>query len=108
MFLSGVIGALAREVQRWRRLTNRKRADKFRKIKYFMISLVQILIGGSLAVIFAQFADVPLCYAIGFVAGAGQEELVRRAMMLKIWTPSVDHGPAEEQDPDSALEYFRT
>ncbi len=108
LFLSGVIGALAREVQRWRRLTNRRRADKFRKMKYFIISLVQISIGGSLAVIFAQFADAPWCYPIGFVAGAGQEELLRRAMMLKIWTPSVDHGPEAEPDPDSALEYFRT
>lgn len=95
LFLSGVVGALGREILRWRRLSNRKRADLFRKPKYLTISVVQIILGGAVAMIFGRLVSDPWTYIIGFVSGAGLEELVRRAMMLEVWTPPVAHGDTD-------------
>jgi hypothetical protein len=106
LFLSGVVGALGREILRWRRLSSRRRADLFRKPKYLAISAVQVILGGAVAVIFGRLASDPWTYVIGFVSGAGLEELVRRAMKLQVWTPPVAHGAGESEDA-SLLEYLR-
>src|SRR6266700_2458294 len=101
LFFTGVAGAVGREILRWRRLSGRRRTDLFRKPKYFAISAIQILLGGAIALIFGNVVSVAWSYVIGFVSGAGLEEIVRRAMMLKVWTPPVPHGPTEANVDDS-------
>lgn len=105
-FGAGFIGAFSRECLRWRRLMVRKRSRFYRQPKYFVISGA-LVVSGSLAAVF-MCARLPMHLQppIGFLVGAGFEELVRRASRLEIWTPSVAHG-SEGQSQDDLLEYLR-
>lgn len=106
MFVSGMIGGLAREFFRWKRLSVRKRADLFRHPQYFAISALQVALAGSVAMIFGPVVSGAWEFPVGFVAGVGLEELVRRAALLEVWTPSVPHGGRTGAAP-SSLEYLR-
>jgi hypothetical protein len=106
LFASGILGAVTREFFRWRRLSKRRRADLFRKPQYLVISAVQVVLGGFAAMIFGPVVSRTWQLPVSFVCGAGLEELIRRATMLQVWTPSVPHGgrPAAK---DTLLEYLR-
>jgi len=106
LFGSGMIGGIAREFFRWKRLSNNRRADLFRHLQYFCISTVQVLLAGLVAMIFGPVVASPWQFPVGFVAGVGLEELVRRGASLQIWTPSVPHGGGRALGP-SYLEYLR-
>ena len=103
--LAGVVGGMGRELMRWKSLSDRKRADLFRKPQYFVISLIQLGLAASVALIFTQVVSGNWKYVVAFVSGAGLEELIRLAMKLEIWTPAVPHG-SEEMRP-SIAEYLR-
>ena len=104
--LAGVVGALGREVMRWKALTERKRADLFRKPLYIGITVIQLGVAAVAALIFSQLVDGHWKYPIAFVSGAGLEELIRRASMLKIWTPAVPLGPVDVKP--SIAEFLRS
>ena len=106
MFAAGVLGALTREFFRWRRLSKRNRADLFRKPQYVAISVVQMALGGAAATIFGPLVPYGWQLAVSYVCGAGLEELIRRASMLEVWTPSVPHG-ADAKDNGTPLEFLR-
>jgi hypothetical protein len=107
LFVAGMIGAVGREVFRWRRLSNQRRADLFKRPQYVLISAVQVVLGGAVAMIFGPVVSGSWQFPVGFVAGAGLEELIKRAARLEIWTPSVPHGPQTAGRDDSFLEYLR-
>jgi hypothetical protein len=106
LFAAGVLGAATREFFRWRRLSKRRRADLFRKPQYFLISMVQMILGGLAAMIFGPVVPFTWQLPVSFVCGAGLEELIRRATMLQVWTPVVPHGKRQPAK-DTFLEYLR-
>jgi hypothetical protein len=104
--LAGVVGALGREIMRWKALTERKRADLFRKPLYIGITVIQLGVAAVAALIFSQLVDGHWKYPVAFVSGAGLEELIRRASMLKMWTPAVPLGPGDTKP--SIAEFLRS
>lgn len=105
---AGVVGGLAREVIRWRRLIEDKRADLYMRPKYLILSIVILGVSGCVAIIFVQLVPTgPFVYPVAFVCGAGVEEIVRQAAKLEVWTPPVPQKSIEFDSGASYLEFLR-
>jgi hypothetical protein len=108
LFLAGVVGGSSREVMRWKRLAERKRADKYREPIFIIVSIVELVLGGIVAVFVGRtITSERFMYLVAFVAGAGFEQIVRLGAKLQIWTPAVPHGNAATDRRGSILEYLR-
>ena len=106
VIISALVGGFLREIVRWKRLSDRKRQDLYVRPAYLAISVIEILLGIWVAILFAGLVAQTFKPIIAFVAGVGVEEVVRRAAKLKVWIPSVPLGEAKSRG--SFLEYLRT
>lgn len=98
LFLCGLLGAVAFEVIRWRKLEQADESGAFVKPLFVCLSAAFVLAGGGAGLIFGQLVPAgALQLATAFVGGAGLEELVKRAARLKIWSPDVHLGAARQQ-----------
>lgn len=85
IFGAGLVGALAREVFRWRNLYNAGRIEKFTTPLYCGIALSICILSAAIAVIFSPLmpaGDESL--PVAFVIGAGAELVVLWAARLKM------------------------
>jgi hypothetical protein len=109
VFLVGLLGGCSREVLRWRRLLERRRADLYARPKYLIASLLEIVCGAGAALVFVGLVrDLTYPLPVAFVCGAGFELLVQMAARLSMWTPPVPQGEGKGSPArDSLLEYLR-
>jgi len=103
----GLAGGALRQIDRWRRLKKRKRADLFVRTKYFLITVAEIGLAGVVGI--AVYHHLPHGPIVPLAAGAvAPRELLRLVASLvhQYSTPPVGQGP-EEQAPASVIEFFR-
>jgi hypothetical protein len=93
---SAAVGALAREVFRWRALYLHGRIQKYTNPLYVCIAGSIIILASITALIVAAMLPFgPTRYLIAFVVGAGFELVVQAAAKLQM--PNIPMGSSEEQ-----------
>lgn len=108
LYLSGCLGALLRELFRWKRIFSQRRKKAFYRAPYIIISFILILLAGFCGVIFAGDYLGQFQLPVAFVCGAGLEMLVSLSAKLKIWTPTIPQGAqAKQEAPPSMNEFLR-
>ena len=105
IFGTGVAGAVAREVFRWRTLYLAGRLDKYLKPTYIIIAAIIVVLAGVSALVFAPFltSDIQVQLPIAFVIGAGFELLVQLAARLQM--PSISMGADITNRADEATKF---
>ena len=105
IFVSGMAGALSREVFRWRTLYVAGRMAKYLHPLYLGIAAVIIVLGGTVSLIFAPLLPIPNSQLpAAFVIGAGLELIVQQAAKLKM--PKVPMGPESNEAAQASIEDF--
>jgi len=107
IFASGCVGALTREVLRWRRLVSSRRRNKYFSARFLLLSGVLVVLSGATALIFTAAIESRYRYVVAFVCGAGLEVLVAMASRLNIWMPKLPQGGTDEPAPATFAEYLR-
>lgn len=108
MFLLGALGALAREILRWRKLYLAGRLKKYLNPTYISIAAAVVILAGVCAMVFTPaLATAPnLVRPMSFVIGAGFELLVQQAAKLRM--PSLPMGEDQgKARPPSVNEFLR-
>lgn len=84
LVLYGAFGGICMEFFRWRALLLRPRGRQYLKPTYIILSCIFILLAGGVGLVFGRLAPSDLLQTItAFIAGAGLEELIKRASRLK-------------------------
>jgi hypothetical protein len=102
LFLFGAFGGVCSEFFRWRALLKRPRGPQFKTPTYIILSCIFVLLAGGVGYVFGRLAPTDLLQTIAaFIAGAGLEEVIKRASRLK--SPNV---PFDKSSVKASLHEF--
>lgn len=101
LYLTGLLGAICREGLRWKQLVEQRKAKRYLKLPYLLLSAALALLAGAVAVVFSRMSPDALILPVAFVAGAGFEKIVQMAAKLKVWQPTAAVPMGTPQDADA-------
>jgi hypothetical protein len=108
IFLSGSIGAFARETFRWRTLYLAGRIKKYTQPAYLGIAMAIVILGGLTSLIFTSLLPKSAQLPGAFVLGAGLELAVQQAARLRMpRVPLGNESSDTAEEPATIDEFLR-